>query len=154
MSIKVITKKTRRKPSRRFSDNPALRIKPRKNTLIAIDTSGSVSNQDLVEFFNEIYHIYKTGTDIDIIECDAEIQRVYKYKGNRDEISVKGRGGTSFDPVLEYLSEHKDKYQNLIYLTDGECDTNITPIKPVLWVFCEKGRFNEDLPGAKVQIKR
>jgi len=154
MSIKVITKKTRRKPSRRFSDNPALRIKPRKNTLIAIDTSGSVSNQDLVEFFNEIYHIYKTGTDIDIIECDAEIQRVYKYKGNRDEISVKGRGGTSFDPVLEYLSEHKDKYQNLIYLTDGECSTNITPIKPVLWVFCEKGRFNEDLPGAKVQIKR
>lgn len=155
MSIKVITKKTRRKPSRRFSDNPALRVKLRKNTLVAIDTSGSVSNQDLLEFFNEIHHIYKTGTDVDIIECDAIVQRVYKYEGKMDEVNVKGRGGTNFEPVMKYLNEHKDKYQNLIYLTDGECSSPETnPIRPVLWVFCETGRFNEELPGHKIQIKR
>jgi|688.fasta_scaffold198166_3 predicted metal-dependent peptidase len=156
MATKVYTKKTRRKLNKRFAGNPALKIKQRKNTLVAIDTSGSVSNKDLEEFFNEIHHIYKTGTEIDIIECDAAIQRVYKYDGKqKDRIEVKGRGGTSFEPVMVYLKEHKGKYQNIIYLTDGECSApNTPPARPILWVICESGRIGDDLPGAKVQIKR
>ena len=156
MATKVYTKKTRRKLNKRFVGNPALKIKQRKNTLVAIDTSGSVSNKDLEEFFNEIHHIYKTGTEVDIIECDAAIQRVYKYDGKqKDRIEVKGRGGTSFEPVMVYLKEHRGKYQNIIYLTDGECFAPDTPpARPILWVICESGRIGDDLPGAKVQIKR
>jgi predicted metal-dependent peptidase len=156
MATKVYTKKTRRKLNKRFAGNPALKIKQRKNTLVAIDTSGSVSNKDLEEFFNEIHHIYKTGTEIDIIECDAAIQRVYKYDGKqKDKIEVKGRGGTSFNPVMVYLKEHKGKYQNIIYLTDGECTTPETPpARPILWVISENGSMGDYLPGAKVQIKR
>ena len=156
MSTKVYTKKTRRKLNKRFAGNPALKIKQRKNTLVAIDTSGSVSNRDLEEFFNEIHHIYKTGTEVDIIECDSIVQRVYKYDGKQKEkIDVKGRGGTSFEPVMVYLKNHKDKYQNIIYLTDGGCSApNTPPSRPILWVICESGRIGDDLPGAKVQIKR
>jgi predicted metal-dependent peptidase len=156
MATKVYTKKTRRKLNKRFAGNPALKIKQRKNTLVAIDTSGSVSNKDLEEFFNEIHHIYKTGTEVDIIECDAAIQRVYKYDGKqKDKIEVKGRGGTSFEPVMVYLKEHKGKYQNIIYLTDGACSAPDTPpARPILWVICESGQIGDDLPGAKVQIKR
>jgi predicted metal-dependent peptidase len=156
MATKVYTKKTRRKLNKRFAGNPALKIKQRKNTLVAIDTSGSVSNKDLEEFFNEIHHIYKTGTEVDIIECDAAIQRVYKYDGKqKDKIEVKGRGGTSFEPVMVYLKEHKGKYQNIIYLTDGGCSAPDTPpARPILWVICESGQIGDDLPGAKVQIKR
>ena len=156
MATKVYTKKTRRKLNKRFAGNPALKIKQRKNTLVAIDTSGSVSNKDLEEFFNEIHHIYKTGTEVDIIECDAAIQRVYKYDGKqKDKIEVKGRGGTSFEPVMVYLKEHKGKYQNIIYLTDGGCSAPDTPpARPILWVICESGKIGDDLPGAKVQIKR
>ena len=156
MATKVYTKKTRRKLNKRFAGNLALKIKQRKNTLVAIDTSGSVSNKDLVEFFNEIHHIYKTGTEIDIIECDTVIQRVYKYDGKQKEkIEVKGRGGTEFEPVIKYLNEHKGKYQNIIYLTDGYCPAPDTkPSRPILWVISEGGKIGEDLPGAKVQIKR
>ncbi len=57
MATKVYTKKTRRKLNKRFAGNPALKIKQRKNTLVAIDTSGSVGSKDLEEFFNEIHHI-------------------------------------------------------------------------------------------------
>ena len=64
MASKVYTKKTRRKPNKRFYGNPALKIKQKKNTLVAIDTSGSVSADDLKEFLSEIHHIYKTGTQI------------------------------------------------------------------------------------------
>ncbi len=154
MASKVYTKKTRRKPNKRFYGNPALKIKQRKNTLVAIDTSGSVSSDDLKEFLSEIHHIYKTGTEITVVECDAAIGRVYEYKGQSEEaLQVTGRGGTSYDPVLEFLADNRDKYQNLIYLTDGECSTSITPCKPTLWVHCSGRRMNEDLPGAKVQIK-
>ena len=156
MATKVYTKKTRRKLNKRFVGNPALKIKQRKNTLVAIDTSGSVGAKDLQEFFNEIHHIYKTGTEIDIIECDAAIQRVYKYDGKQKEkIDVKGRGGTDFEPVMVYLNEHKHKYQNIIYLTDGECPAPKTkPVRPILWVISENGTSTYNLPGAKVQIKR
>jgi len=155
MASKVYTKKTRRKPNKRFYGNPALKIKQKKNTLVAIDTSGSVSDNDLKDFFSEIYHIWKTGTEVTIVECDARIGRVYEYKGETDNIKVSGRGGTDFEPVMKYLQEHSDKYQNLIYLTDGEsCVPETKPIKPVLWVHCANCKVNEDLPGAKIQITR
>jgi predicted metal-dependent peptidase len=155
MSTMVYTKKTRRKPNRRFNTGPALKIKQKKRTLVAIDTSGSVSNDDLVEFFNEIYHIYKSGTYVDIIECDAKVQRVYEYKGQREEIEVQGRGGTDFEPVMQYLSEHRNEYANLIYLTDGECCAPKTqPKKPMLWVHSSGHQINDLLPGAKVKIVR
>jgi predicted metal-dependent peptidase len=154
MASKVFTKKTRRKPNKRFYGNPALKIKQKKNTLVAIDTSGSVSNDDLREFLSEIHHIYKTGTEITVIECDAQIGNVYEYKGQfSDDYKVSGRGGTSYEPVLDYLFEHKDRFQNLIYLTDGECSVREAPCKPTLWVHCSGRSINEDLPGAKVQIK-
>ena len=153
MASKIFTKKTRRKPNKRFYGNPALKIKQRKNTLVAVDTSGSVSKDDLKEFLSEIHHIWKTGTEVTVIECDASIGRVYEYKGEAKEAKeVTGRGGTSYEPVLNYLWDHKDKYQNLIYLTDGECSTNKIPCKPTLWVHCSGRKINESLPGAKVQI--
>ena len=154
MASKIYTKKTRRKPNKHFYGNPALKIKQKKNTLVAIDTSGSVSKDDLKEFLSEIHHIYKTGTQVTVIECDATIGRVYEYTGkNKEALEVTGRGGTSYDPVLEYLHDNRDKYQNLIYLTDGECSTNIKPCKPTLWVHCSGRSINDELPGAKVQIK-
>ena len=154
MASKVFTKKTRRKPNKRFYGNPALKIKQRKNTLVAIDTSGSVSNDDLKEFLSEIHHIWKTGTEVTVIECDAQIGNVYEYKGQfQDGYKASGRGGTSYEPVLKYLFDHKDKYQNLIYLTDGECSVSNTPCKPTLWVHCSGRSVNNELPGAKVQIK-
>jgi len=154
MASKVFTKKTRRKPNKRFYGNPALKIKQRKNTLVAVDTSGSVSKDDLKEFLSEIHHIWKTGTQVTVVECDATIGRVYEYTGKAEEAKeVTGRGGTSYEPVMKYLWDHKDKYQNLIYLTDGECSIERTqPCKPVLWVHCSGRGINNELPGAKVQI--
>lgn len=154
MASKVYTKKTRRKPNKRFYGNPALKIKQKKNTLVAIDTSGSVGKDDLKEFLSEIHHIWKTGTQVTVVECDASIGRVYEYTGKAEDAKeVTGRGGTSYEPVMQYLWNHKDKYQNLIYLTDGECSIERTqPCKPVLWVHCSGRSINNELPGAKIQI--
>jgi predicted metal-dependent peptidase len=143
-SSKIYTKKTRRKLNKRFQENPALKIKPKKNVLVGIDTSGSVNNKDLIEFFNEINHMYKTGTSITIAEGDAGIHKVYEYDGKIPE-SVTGRGGTDMNPFITYFNEHR-QYNSLIILTDGYIgDRTVNTFKPMLTVICSNGEKIEVL---------
>jgi predicted metal-dependent peptidase len=153
VSTKVYTKKIRRKENRRFSDNPGLKLKMRQHMLLAIDTSASVSDEELKEFMNEIHHIYKAGVDITIIQCDVIIQSINEYKGKFGGIAVAGRGGTAFDPVLEYYNAHLKKYTSLVYFTDGECYANVKPKSPVLWVISERSNMPEGLPGKVIKLE-
>jgi predicted metal-dependent peptidase len=137
-SSKTYTKKTRRKLNKRFSENPALKIKTKKKVLVGIDTSGSVSNKDLIEFFGEIYHMWKTGISITIAEGDAAISNIYEYNGETPE-KVTGRGGTDMNPFIKYFNENK-QYNSLIILTDGFIgQREINTLKPTLLVLCSKG---------------
>ena len=141
-SSKIYTKKTRRKLNKRFSENPALKIKPKKNVLVGIDTSGSVSEKDLIEFFSEIQHMYKTGVTITVAEGDANINNVYEYKGKMPEF-VTGRGGTDMNPFIEYFNKHKE-FNSLIILTDGYIGNNeVKSFKPTLMVISSKGESVE-----------
>jgi predicted metal-dependent peptidase len=150
-SQRVFTKKLRRKFNKRFEDNPGLKIKFRKHILVAVDTSGSVSDTEVQEFFHEIDHINKTGADITIVQCDSRIQHIGPYKAG-DKIEIHGRGGTEFDPVLELYNENQDKYTCLVYLTDGECSCSVKPVGKLLWVISTRGSINEDLPGPQIKL--
>ena len=137
-STRVYTKKTRRKLNKRFQENPALKIKTKKNILVGVDTSGSVSDEDLARFFAEIHHMHKTGVAITIAEGDAAIHNVWEYKGDMPE-SVRGRGGTDMNPFIHYFNEHKE-YNSLIILTDGFIGENkIKSFKPTLMVITPSG---------------
>lgn len=152
VSTKVFTKKIRRKENRRYEDNPGLKIKMRQHMLLAIDTSGSVSDTELAEFMNEIHHIYKAGVDITIVQCDTSIRSIEPYRG-KNEINVLGRGGTEFDPVLDYYNANLKKYTSLVYFTDGECYTSVKPKSKVLWVLSERSSMNSDLPGQVIKLE-
>jgi len=152
VSTKVFTKKIRRKENRRFSDNPGLKIKMKQHMLLAIDTSGSVSDSELQEFMGEIHHIYKVGVDVTVVQCDTTIRSIEPYKG-KHEINVAGRGGTEFDPVLDYYNANQKKYTSLVYFTDGECYTSVVPKGNVLWVLSERSHMNESLPGKVIKLE-
>ena len=152
VSTKVFTKKIRRKENRRFSDNPGLKIKMKQHMLLAIDTSGSVSDSELQEFMGEIHHIYKVGVDVTVVQCDTSIKSIEPYKG-KHEINVTGRGGTEFDPVLDYYNANQKKYTSLVYFTDGECYTSVIPKGNVLWVLSERSHMNESLPGKVIKLE-
>ena len=152
VSTKVFTKKIRRKENRRYEENPGLKIKMRQHMLLAIDTSGSVSNTELQEFMGEIHHIYKAGVDVTIMQCDTSIRCIEAYKG-KNEINVVGRGGTEFDPVLDYYNANQKKYTSLVYFTDGECYTSVVPKGNVLWVLSERSSMNESLPGRVIKLE-
>ena len=151
ISTKIFTRKLRRKENKRYSDNPGLKIKMRQNMLVGIDTSGSVCDDELKEFMNEIHHLYKAGVDITIVQCDTQIQSIKKYDG-KFELEVSGRGGTYFEPVLEHFEENR-QFTSLIYFTDGEAWTDMKPRKPVLWVLSERSDFNDDLPGKQIRLE-
>lgn len=151
-STKVFTKKTRRKENIRFAGNPGLKIKMKQKILLAIDTSGSVSNSELMEFMNEIYHIYKTGTEVTIVQCDTAIRSIEQYKGN-NELEIHGRGGTEFDPVINYFNENIKEYTSMIYFTDGEAYSSVKPKGKVLWVLSEQSRINNELPGKVIKLE-
>jgi len=146
-SSKIYTKKTRRKLNKRFSENPALKIKPKKNVLVGVDTSGSVSEKDLIEFFSEIQHMYKTGVTITVAEGDASVHNVYEYKGKMPEF-VTGRGGTDMNPFIEYFNKHKE-FNSLIILTDGFIGNNeVKSFKPTLMVISSNGADVEIVKNA------
>jgi predicted metal-dependent peptidase len=143
-SSKIYTKKTRRKLNKRYEENPALKIKPKKHVLVGVDTSGSVREKDLIEFFNEIYHMYKTGITITVAEGDANIHNVYEYKGKMPEFVV-GRGGTDMNPFIDYVNQHK-QYSSLIILTDGYIGGKTSnTFKPMLTVICSNGNTIENV---------
>ena len=112
---------------------------------VAIDTSGSVDDHMIAQIFNEIFAILaKRKHEITVIECDAQVQRVYRAK-NVGEIQKKvaGRGGTMFTPVIEYINN--DKYFRdalLIYFTDGFGEREIPKPKTYrnLWVVFDDER--------------
>lgn len=151
-STKIYTKKIRRKENRRYTENPGLKIKMKQHMLLGIDTSGSVSDSELKEFMNEITHIHKCGVDVTVIQCDTTIRSIEPFN-SRKEFVVHGRGGTEFDPVLEYYNQNLSKYTSLVYFTDGECSTDVTPKAPVLWVLSEQSNMNNDLPGKVIKLE-
>ena len=155
-SNSTFIKNTIRRPSKRYGTVPGVKVKRRNRLLLAIDTSGSVPNEDLVEFFSEIYFIWKQGAEIQIVECDTHIHKTYNYKGITP-VQIHGRGGTSFDAPLKYGNEkfHPDA---LIYFTDGYAMPPSMPTRyPVLWIITSNGIEEnqpawETLPGKKLKM--
>lgn len=116
----------RRQP-RRFDLSGARESKTLK-IVVAIDTSGSVRDEQVKQIFNEIFAIIaRRSFELTVIECDAVIQRVYRLQSPNDlPDHVEGRGGTSFTPVIEYINERRYfRDALLIYFTDGYGEASI-----------------------------
>lgn len=150
-SVVIYTKKLRRKFNKRYIENPGLKIKHKNNILVGIDTSGSVSSSELKEFAQELVHMHKTGHVITIAQCDTSIKSVEVFNPKKD-LSVKGRGGTNFQPVIDLFNNSKSKYTALIYLTDGECSPPINCPKNTLWVLSNRSEMNDNLPGKVIKL--
>jgi predicted metal-dependent peptidase len=143
------TKKLRRKYNKRYIENPGLKVKFKNHILVGVDTSGSVSNKELVEFMSELNHMYKTGHKITVAQCDTQLNSVEDFNPKKDW-NIKGRGGTSFQPVVDHYN--KNKYTALIYLTDGEASSPENCPKNTLWVLSSVSEMNNDLPGKVIKL--
>jgi predicted metal-dependent peptidase len=155
-SSRTQIKNTIRRSSKRYGTTPGIKIQRKQKILIAIDSSGSIDDTELKEFFAEIYHIWKQGAEIYVAECDTEIHNHYFYKGKAPDL-ISGRGGTAFDAPLAYANDIYNP-DAIIYFTDGygpEPEVNCR--KPILWMITSAGIDHENwefLPGRKVKMNK
>lgn len=131
------------RPNRRFIARgmylPSLHNPCLEEIVIAVDTSGSISDEELKQFTTETsYILHELAPErVQFIQCDAEINDVTEYTRESLPLKVtyKGRGGTEFTPVIDYVNENHPNTAALVYLTDLECgDFGDKPHYPVLWV--------------------
>jgi predicted metal-dependent peptidase len=138
------TRLNRRQPER--SDLSGQLPKRHIELVVAIDTSGSMSSSDIAYVINEIFNIVKDyDSKVTIIECDAQIGKIYQAKKASDvQTKVSGRGGTSFLPVIEHINE-SGKYKNalMVYFTDGYGDSQIPRPRTFrnLWVVLQDEKY-------------
>ena len=151
--LSVHRRLTRMKPNRRYGFlYLGSRYDFTTRLLFAVDVSGSMSGDDLARGYSVINRFFKYGVEtIDVIQFDTEIQGApLTLKRARSTVEVKGRGGTSFAPVIAFLDKHRD-YDGAIIFTDG-----IAPVPPrpknrrtrLLWLFTREETYRRQYAGA------
>ena len=93
--------------------------------LIAVDQSGSVSNEMLSLFFGELAALTKR-VSVTILPFDytvAEDAMVEWKKGTNPDIKRVRGGGTDFEAPTRFANDPKNrgKWDGMLVLTDGEC---------------------------------
>jgi predicted metal-dependent peptidase len=152
-STQMFQKKNRKRESKRFEEFSKTQIKYKQKILVAIDTSGSINNEDLKDFFTEVHHMYKSGIAIDILECDCSIGRIYEYKGKPD-CKITGGGGTSCEPIVEYLDKRRGVYTTTVYFTDGYLDKKPAEKLRWIWLISSDGDHKGEYPGKTIIIPK
>ena len=137
---KTITRRNRRQPNRLDLRGE---IRNHKSEIaVAIDITGSISNEEFTQAIKEVLSIVKNyNHEITIIECDKEVKRVYKAKSVRDiKKRLTSGGATKFTPVFEYANNTKCNL--LIYFTDGKGERMLEVVPRgyrTLWVISGRG---------------
>ena len=146
---------TRMRPSRRYGWQQMGVIHPYvSKLLIGVDTSGSVGKEDLARFFSIVNTFFTYGIPtIDILQFDTELHfPLLALKKAKKEITVRGRGGTNFQAIIDYYKEHKE-YDGLIIFTDGYAPKpKLPPNRKILWVLQDMKCYNDFDLNPKVYI--
>ena len=129
--------------------------------VVAFDVSGSVSNKELMYFLNELQALSdKMKLPITYIQFDWDIQNVETIAPNeKPSFNLHGRGGTSFQPVFDYLKDEQyPKETQLFIFTDGggEREINNRGYKKYQWIISGNQHLsvqNESRPVIRLNLK-
>jgi predicted metal-dependent peptidase len=118
---------------------PALRSEEMGPVVVAVDTSGSISEAEFQKFMDETKSVIEEANPefTLVMQADAQVNDVKRFERGDFFVPppVKGRGGTNFNPVFEHVEREGIQPACLIYLTDLEGPyPAIPPDYPVLWV--------------------
>jgi hypothetical protein len=90
---------------------------------VILDTSGSMGG----EFERVLSYIFQNDIEINLIQCDAEVQQIIKIKEKKqlEKMKIKGLNGTVLSPAIDFITNKKNKIYmyNTVILTDGYTDT-------------------------------
>ncbi|MDR2233872.1 MAG: VWA-like domain-containing protein [Tannerella sp.] len=133
------------KPNRRYIYRgiylPTLESPEIGKTVVAIDTSGSIDDDMLSDFYTEMKEISESvKLPVTVIYCDCDIRSVSELEDK--PVYPVGRGGTDIIPVFRYIEEHIPECKVLVYFTDGLF--NDFPDEPgytTIWAITKNQKF-------------
>ena len=136
-----------RRPSRREGEAILPRLSSEGLEVIAaIDTSGSISDDELREFVSELDALKgQVRARVTLLACDYKIAEnsPWEYEPwDTMELpkDVEGGGGTDFRPVFDWVKKENRGPNLLVYFTDAEGDfPKLAPDYPVIWLVKGKG---------------
>lgn len=150
-----------RRPNNRFPGSgfvlPGLYSEQLDSLIVACDTSGSISDNELKEYTADLISAFETVNikTMRVLWCDTRIQNVQEFnRGDSIDLKPAGGGGTSFVPPFRYVEDNDIQPCGLIYLTDGYCDRFADePDYPVLWCVYGGNRDFEPPYGRVLPVK-
>ena len=124
---------------------------------VCIDTSGSVSNKLLSQFAGELKGILSAYPHVKCIlyYADTSLDGPYEIDSIDKLPPAKGRGGTSFIPFFNTLSESHEDFSEVnraaVYFTDGYgCFPEKKPDNPTMWLVPSDGLSSKEFPFGEV----
>jgi predicted metal-dependent peptidase len=101
----------------------------------AVDTSGSMSEEDLNNAIGELEDLRKKlNAKVYFLDCDAGVYSSRWISPFEPLPSLRGGGGTDFRPVFEHLKSNGIKPDYCVLFTDGYGEFGVDPKLDVLWV--------------------
>ena len=137
---------TMRRPNKKFMDYglymPTMEGYEVGTIAVGLDTSGSVSHDEMVDFLAELNEITVefNPSRVLLMYTDWDVAKVEEYGPGEeiDTLNTRGGGGTSFVPVFDYLKKEGIVPDQLIYFSDMEvhdgCFPEEAPDYPCLFV--------------------
>ena len=131
-----------------------------------IDSSGSMSDDQLKMCLNEVYHVAlaKKPMKLIVIQCDTKIQDIKVYSNlkelKKDTIhaEVKGRGGTELKPcwdLLETDPKYKKPADLIMVFTDGyltQYRRNPKKMKNICWCILDNPGWNIEYKDSNTKV--
>ena len=139
---------------------PSMHSETMGELVVAIDTSGSIGNEQISEFATELASICELccPEKVRVLWWDTKVHGEQVFEGNYGDIAKMlkplGGGGTHVGCVSDYMIKSSVNAEVLVIFTDGyvEHDIKWEVSAPTMWFVTENGRFDPPNGGRMVKV--
>jgi len=140
---------------------PSMHSETMGELIVAIDTSGSINNEQISAFASELASICDTCSPekVRVLWWDTAVHGEQVFEGNYQDIAKMlkpmGGGGTHVGCVSDYIIKSSLNAEAIVVFTDGyvESDIKWEVTAPTVWFVTENGRFDPPAGGRMVKVE-
>ena len=131
-------------------------VREQIDIICSIDTSGSISEEELTEFSSELLGIINSFENINltIIYNDTEVYGPHRLQNPTPsdiiKLKPKGGGGTNHIPVFEWVNKNNENASLLICFTDGYTSYPNNSSIDTIWVLAGHHCDKDTIPFGRV----
>jgi predicted metal-dependent peptidase len=140
---------------------PSMHSETMGELIVAIDTSGSINNEQISAFASELASICDTCSPekVRVLWWDTAVHGEQVFEGNYQDIAKMlkpmGGGGTHVGCVSDYIIKSSLNAEAIVVFTDGyvESDIKWEVTAPTVWFVTQNGSFDPPQGGRVVKVE-